>query len=182
MKVVVKRFFLLILSYSVECRWPLNQVTRWLACHIRLDLVRRLFMFPQIACVGKLHSFSSSSFGEVHVGRCKGYSPRLTKSFANCHNFILFFKPRNFIRTADKIQLILKGTPPTLSTKLKASENQKYIQLKREQHSSVITLTDLFFGTPPTHIQLSVGSTRDGKILHGFGVPWSPIQNGENFK
>ncbi|GAY37234.1 hypothetical protein CUMW_027510 [Citrus unshiu] len=32
-------------------------------------------------------------------------------------------KPRNFIRTADKIQLILKGTPPTLSTKLKASEN-----------------------------------------------------------
>lgn len=86
-------------------------------------------MFPQIACVGKLHSFSSSSFGEVHVGSCiptslcKGYSPCLTKSFANCHNFILFFKPRNFIRTADKIQLILKGTPPTLSTKLKASEN-----------------------------------------------------------
>lgn len=101
-----KEIFLLILSYSVECRWPLNQVTRWLACHIRLDLVRRLFMFPQIACVGKLHSFSSSSFGEVHVGSCiptslcKGYSLCLTKSLANCHNFILFFKPRNFIRTA----------------------------------------------------------------------------------
>lgn len=145
-------------------------------------------MFPQIACVGKLHSFSSSSFGEVHVGSCiptslcKGYSLCLTKSLANCHNLILFFKPRNFIRTADKIQLILKGTPPTLSTKLKASENQKYIQLKREQHQSVITLTDLFFGTPPTHIQLSVGSTRDGKILDGFGVPWSPIPNGENFE